>query len=475
MFAFLQHPAGMLGALFVSLPVHTSGALASHLQPISAAVALAGIRIFREDHGKRDEAPTILWPAVQDWIVVQRKFFVADHFLASPVRYGFRKKCSHLGEFGQHLEFSQKALGHSHFQVLRDPARHFFHRIHFQRDLHLARAREAVDEHRNVAPLRLLEQQRRTSVLHRPVGKLGDLEIRVHFERNSPQLVFLFERGDELAQVAICHKVGQVSDLPDSFREDPRVYYDGKSGRMTNRTAFITGASRGIGRACALALAQGGVRVAVAARNIEQLETLAGEIRSQGYEAFPVSLDLANPESIKEAIAKTAKDFGPIAILVNNAGITKDGLALRMKKEDWDTVIATNLTGAFLAIQQVLHGMMRERWGRIINISSVVGEMGNPGQANYVASKAGLIGLTKSIAQEMGSRNITVNPVAPGFGETDMTQGLTEELKDKMLANIPLKRIGRPEDVAAAVRFLASEEAGYITGHVLDVNGGIYM
>jgi 3-oxoacyl-[acyl-carrier protein] reductase len=254
-----------------------------------------------------------------------------------------------------------------------------------------------------------------------------------------------------------------------------RFYYDGKSGRMTNRTAFITGASRGIGRACALSLAEAGARVAVAARNMEQLEALAQELRSHGREAFPVSIDLANPESIKEAISKTAKDFGPIAILVNNAGITKDGLALRMKKEDWDTVISTNLTGAFLTIQQVLQGMMRERWGRIINISSVVGEMGNAGQANYVASKAGLIGLTKSIAQEMGSRNITVNAVAPGFVETDMTQSLTQELKDKMLANIPLKRIGRAEDVAAAVRFLASEEAGYITGHVLDVNGGIYM
>jgi 3-oxoacyl-[acyl-carrier protein] reductase len=254
-----------------------------------------------------------------------------------------------------------------------------------------------------------------------------------------------------------------------------RFYYDGKSGRMTNRTAFITGASRGIGRACALSLAEAGARVAVAARNMEQLEALAQELRSHGREAFPVSIDLANPESIKEAISKTAKDFGPIAILVNNAGITKDGLALRMKKEDWDTVISTNLTGAFLTIQQVLQGMMRERWGRIINISSVVGEMGNAGQANYVASKAGLIGLTKSIAQEMGSRNITVNAVAPGFVETDMTQSLTQELKDKMLANIPLKRIGRAEDVAVAVRFLASEEAGYITGHVLDVNGGIYM
>ena len=244
---------------------------------------------------------------------------------------------------------------------------------------------------------------------------------------------------------------------------------------MTNRTAFITGASRGIGRACALALSDGGARVALAARNLEQLEALAAEIRAKGREAFVVALDLASPESIKEAITKTAKEFGPITILVNNAAITKDNLALRMKKDDWDAVIATNLTGAFLAIQQVLQGMMRERWGRIVNISSLVGEMGNPGQANYVASKAGLIGLTKSIAQEMGSRNITVNAVAPGYIETDMTHGLPQELKDKMLSNIPLKRIGRPEDVAAAVRFLASEEAGYITGHVLDVNGGIYM
>jgi 3-oxoacyl-[acyl-carrier protein] reductase len=244
---------------------------------------------------------------------------------------------------------------------------------------------------------------------------------------------------------------------------------------MTNRTALVTGASRGIGRACALALAETGVRVAVAARNIEQLESLASEIRAQSREAFVVPMDLSDGESIKEAIAKTAKEFGPIAILVNNAGITKDGLAMRMKKPDWDVVIATNLTGAFVAIQQVLPGMMRERWGRIINISSLVGEAGNAGQANYAASKAGLIGLTKSIAQEMGSRNITVNSVAPGYVETDMTQGLSEELKQKMLDNIPLKRMGRPDDVAAAVRFLASEEAGYITGHVLDVNGGLYM
>jgi 3-oxoacyl-[acyl-carrier protein] reductase len=244
---------------------------------------------------------------------------------------------------------------------------------------------------------------------------------------------------------------------------------------MTNRTALVTGASRGIGRACTLALSQSGVRVALAARTFDQLEELASDIRARGHEAFPVALDLASVDSIKEATARTAKEFGRIDILVNNAGITRDNLALRMKKDDWDAVLATNLTGAFLMIQQVLSGMMKERWGRIINISSVVGEMGNPGQANYVASKAGLIGLTKSIAQEMGSRNITVNAVAPGFVETGMTHGLSQDLKDKMLANIPLKRIGTPEDVAAAVVFLASEGASYITGHVLDVNGGIFM
>ena len=244
---------------------------------------------------------------------------------------------------------------------------------------------------------------------------------------------------------------------------------------MTNRTAFITGASRGIGRACALALAEAGCRVAVAARNAKLLDELATGIRARGHEAYAATIDMADAASIKDAFAKTAKELGPVSILVNNAGITRDGLALRMKKEDWDEVIATNLTGSFLAIQQVLQHMLRDRWGRIINISSVVGEMGNPGQANYVASKAGIIGLTKAIAQEMGSRNITVNAVAPGFIETDMTKGLSQELRDNMIGHVALKRIGRAEDVAAAVRFLASEEAGYITGHVLNVNGGLYM
>jgi len=236
---------------------------------------------------------------------------------------------------------------------------------------------------------------------------------------------------------------------------------------MTNRTAFVTGASRGIGLACAKALAAAGARVVLAARDTAKLEAASAEIPGSTW----VQIDIASAESIKEAFLKAGK----VDILVNNAAITKDGLALRMKKDDWDAVIGANLTGAFLAIQQVLQPMMKERWGRIINISSIVGETGNPGQANYVASKAGLIGLTKSLAQEMASRNITVNAVAPGFVDTDMTAALSEELKNRMLEHIPLRRFGKPEDIAAAVTFLASEEAGYITGAVLNVNGGMYM
>jgi 3-oxoacyl-[acyl-carrier protein] reductase len=244
---------------------------------------------------------------------------------------------------------------------------------------------------------------------------------------------------------------------------------------MTNRTAFVTGASRGIGRACAEALAAAGCRVVLAARTLSKLEEVAAEIRDANGEAHCVEIDLASAESIKAAFAKAVELAGPIHILVNNAGITKDGLALRMKPDDWKTVIETNLTGSFFCIQQVLSGMMKERWGRIVNISSVVGETGNAGQANYVASKAGLIGLTKAIALEMASRNITVNAVAPGFIETDMTAVLPDAAKQAMLDRIALKRFGKAEDIAAAVRFLASEEAGYITGHVLDVNGGLAM
>jgi len=207
--------------------------------------------------------------------------------------------------------------------------------------------------------------------------------------------------------------------------------------------------------------------VILAARDAAKLEAASAAIPGSTW----VTLDMSSQESIKAAFAKA----GPVDILVNNAAVTKDGLALRMKKDDWDSVLATNLTGAFFAIQQVMQGMMKERWGRIINISSIVGETGNPGQSNYVASKAGLIGLTKSLAQEIASRNITVNAIAPGFIDTDMTAGLSDELKQNMLAHIPLKRFGKPEDVAAAVKFLASEEAGYITGAVLNVNGGMYM
>ncbi len=234
---------------------------------------------------------------------------------------------------------------------------------------------------------------------------------------------------------------------------------------------MITGASRGIGLACARALAESGVKVVLAARDRAKLEAASASIPNSSF----VELDLSSHDSIKTAFAEAVQKSGKIDILVNNAAITKDGLALRMKKDDWDAVITTNLSGSFFAIQQVLQGMMKERWGRIINISSIVGETGNPGQSNYVASKAGLIGLTKSLAQEMASRNITVNAIAPGFIETDMTAVLSEDLKAKMLEHIPLKRMGKAEDIAAAVRFLASDDASYITGHVLDVNGGMYM
>lgn len=238
---------------------------------------------------------------------------------------------------------------------------------------------------------------------------------------------------------------------------------------------MVTGASRGIGRACALELAKAGAKVALSARQVDKLEAVAEEIRAAGGEAFVAPMDLGSHDSIKEAFALVAKDFGPVSILVNNAAVTRDGLALRMKPAEWNDVIQTNLSGTFFCIQQVLSPMVRERWGRIVNLSSVVGESGNAGQSNYVASKAGVIGLTKALAQELASRSITVNAVAPGFIETDMTAVLKDEVKAAVMANIPLKRFGKAEDIAAAVRFLCSEEAGYITGHVLDVNGGMYM
>lgn len=244
---------------------------------------------------------------------------------------------------------------------------------------------------------------------------------------------------------------------------------------MLNRVAFVTGASRGIGRATALSLCRAGFDIVLASPSIESNEEVAAEIRACNAEAMTVNLDVTSPESVKEAFGSALKAKTRIDILVNNAGITRDGLAVRMKPADWDAVLGLNLDGAFRCIQQVLPGMMRNRWGRIINITSVVGQAGSAGQTNYAASKAGLIGLTKSLAQEMASRGITVNAVAPGYIATDMTKELSEELKQKILSAVPLGRMGTAEDVAAAVKFLASEEASYITGHVLAVNGGMYM
>jgi 3-oxoacyl-[acyl-carrier protein] reductase len=241
------------------------------------------------------------------------------------------------------------------------------------------------------------------------------------------------------------------------------------------RVALVTGASQGIGKACALALAEAGAQVALGARNAEKLQAVAGEIETAGKKALALTLDVSSRDSIKAAVAKTIETWGKIDILVNNAGIAKDNLALRMKPDEWDAVLRTNLDGAFHCIQAVLHGMVRQRYGRIINITSVVAQAGNPGQANYIASKAGLIGLTKAIAAEVASRNITVNAVSPGFIATSMTERLTEAVHQKVLSLIPLGRQGTPAEVAYGVRFLASEEAGYITGHVLNINGGMYM
>jgi len=244
---------------------------------------------------------------------------------------------------------------------------------------------------------------------------------------------------------------------------------------LEGRTALVTGASQGIGRACALALARAGARVALAARNETKLAEVAAEIRSGGGTAEVFAIDMASEDSIKAGAKAALAQLESIEILVNNAGITKDMLLLRMKRADWDDVLATNLTGTFLLTQALISPMLKARWGRIINISSVVGETGQAGQANYAASKAGLIGLTKSLARELASRGITANAVAPGYIETAMTAVLDEKQRAAMTAYIPLGRAGTEQDVANAVRFLASDEAAYITGHVLDVNGGMYM
>ena len=244
---------------------------------------------------------------------------------------------------------------------------------------------------------------------------------------------------------------------------------------VSGRVALVTGASQGIGRACALRLAKDGASVAVAARNQEKLNELVAEISSSGGKAAAFALDVADEEQVKATIKAAIAQFGKIDILVNNAGITRDQLVMRMKRADWDSVLQTNLTAAYLCIQQVISSMLKQRWGRIINITSVFGQMGQAGQANYSASKAGLIGLTMAIAREVGSRSITCNAVAPGFIETAMTAVLSDEFKQTAVKQIPLGRVGTSDDVANAVAFLASEEASYITGHVLSVNGGMLM
>jgi len=244
---------------------------------------------------------------------------------------------------------------------------------------------------------------------------------------------------------------------------------------LAGRVALVTGASQGIGQACALKLAQSGASVALAARNQEKLNQTVQNITDQGGLAAAFALDVSEEEQIKSAVKSVLAQFGKIDILINNAGITRDQLAMRMKRADWDAVLQTNLTAGYLCIQQVIGSMLKQRWGRIINITSIFGQTGQAGQANYAASKAGLIGLTMAIAREVGSRNITCNAVAPGFIETAMTSALPDELKQTALKNIPMGRIGTPQDVANAVAFLASEDASYITGHVLNVNGGMLM
>jgi 3-oxoacyl-[acyl-carrier protein] reductase len=244
---------------------------------------------------------------------------------------------------------------------------------------------------------------------------------------------------------------------------------------LKDKVALVTGASQGIGRDTALALAEAGARVAVAARNEEKLASLVGEIEAAGGAALAVKMDVADAEQVKAGFKQILEKFGRLDILVNNAAITRDGLAMRMKQDDWEAVLKTNLTGAHLCIQQALPTMMKARAGRIINISSVVAQSGNAGQANYVAAKAGLIGLTKAVAIEIASRNITVNAVAPGFIATPMTDVLSDKVKEELKTRIPLGHMGSGRDVAAAVVFLASDEAAYITGHVLNVNGGMHL
>ena len=247
------------------------------------------------------------------------------------------------------------------------------------------------------------------------------------------------------------------------------------AARFQDRVAVVTGGGKGIGRAIAGTLACGGAKVVISGRDVQALESACEEIRAKGGEALAVAGDVARAQDAEQLCAKTLEAYGKADILVNNAGITRDNLVMRMSEEEWDQVLDTNLKGTFLCIKAFTRPMMKQRYGRIVNVSSVVGLLGNPGQANYVASKAGVIGLTKSVAKELASRHITVNAVAPGFIETAMTSGLSEKVREGLQAQIPLGRLGSPEDVAHAVAFLCSEEAGYVTGQVLSVDGGMRM
>ena len=244
---------------------------------------------------------------------------------------------------------------------------------------------------------------------------------------------------------------------------------------MADRVAFVTGGSRGIGRAIALTLGGAGFDIVIASPELENNEKVAQEVRAAGAGAMTLDLNVASADSVKQGVATVLAEKGRIDVLINNAGIARDALAMRMKAADWDLVLKINLEGAFHCIQAVLPGMMKNRWGRIVNMASVVGQAGSVGQANYAASKAGLIGMTKSIAQEMASRGITANCIAPGYIDTDMTQGLPEEIRKKILAQVPMGRMGTPQDIANAVKFLVSDDASYITGQVIAVNGGMYM
>ncbi len=244
---------------------------------------------------------------------------------------------------------------------------------------------------------------------------------------------------------------------------------------LKDRVALVTGASQGIGRGIAEMLSEHGAKVALCARNAEKLATLEAELKQKGADALAIPMDVASEEQINAGFAKALEKFGRVDILVNNAAINRDQLSMRMKREDWDAVLQANLTGAHLCIQQAIPGMLRQRHGRIINITSVVAQMGNPGQANYIAAKAGLIGLTKAVAVEVATRNITVNAVAPGFIISPMTDPLPEKTKQAMIDRIPMGRMGTDREVAFGVCFLGSDEAGYITGHVLDINGGLYL